>query len=80
MTIKLLREGAVRDITGISRVSLFETRKRGLFVNPVPITGRSVGYPDNEVEAMVKARIAGKSDAEIRALVESLHAARRNLA
>ena len=43
---------------------------------PVQIGQRSVGWPSDEVLAINQARIAGKSDADIRALVNQLHAAR----
>jgi prophage regulatory protein len=35
-----------------------------------------VGFPAGEVAALNTARIAGKSEAELRALVAKLHAAR----
>jgi hypothetical protein len=37
---------------------------------------RSKGWPDYEVKAIAAARIAGKTDAEIRELVKALHAKR----
>jgi prophage regulatory protein len=36
-----------------------------------------VGWPSNEVEAINTARIAGKTDEEVRALVAKLEAARK---
>jgi prophage regulatory protein len=51
--------------------------KDGLFTPPVPLGSRSVGWPAYEVEAINTARIAGKSDAEIRALVAELEAKRK---
>jgi prophage regulatory protein len=38
---------------------------------------RAVGWPSEEVQALNAARIAGKSDEEIRALVVKLEAARK---
>ena len=43
---------------------------------PVSLGPRAVGWPASEVAALNTARIAGKSDAEIRDLVASLQAAR----
>ena len=40
---------------------------------------RCVGWPANEVEALNAARIAGKADDDIRALVLKLEAARKVL-
>ena len=48
----------------------------GLFPVPVPIGQRAVGWPDHEVKAINAARIAGKSDDQIRELVAKLHSAR----
>jgi prophage regulatory protein len=44
---------------------------------PVKLGGRAVGWPEYEVEAILMARIAGKSDDEIRTLVAKLEADRR---
>ena len=41
---------------------------------------RAIGTPDNEVDALNAARIAGKSDDEVRALVVKPEAARKNAA
>ncbi len=48
----------------------------GLFTVPVIIGRRAVGWPDHEVAAINQARIAGKSEDQIRDLVKKLHAAR----
>lgn len=49
----------------------------GLFPPPIKIGRKSV-WPSNETQAIVRARIAGKSDDEIRALVCDLVSARAN--
>jgi prophage regulatory protein len=51
--------------------------QQGLFTPPVPIGARAVGWPADELAALNAARIAGKSDDEIRALVAKLEAARK---
>lgn len=43
----------------------------------VQLGPRSVGWPEDEVQAILSARIAGKSTNEIRTLVEKLMAARK---
>lgn len=53
--------------------------KDGLFVKPILIGRRSTATPDYEVDILIAARIAGKSDEEIRALVQKLHAARKEV-
>ena len=65
---------------GRSRSSHYLDIKNGLFVKPVQIGLRAVGTPEDEVDALNAARIAGKSDEEIRALVVKLEAARKALA
>jgi prophage regulatory protein len=49
----------------------------GLFTRPVHVGARSVAWPRHEVEAINAARIAGKSDDEIRELVRRLEAERK---
>ncbi len=52
----------------------------GLLPRPVKIGPRAACLPDDEVEAIIRARIAGKSDDDIRALVVGLEAARKDTA
>jgi len=51
----------------------------GLMVPGVAIGARSVAYPRHELQAIAAARIAGKSDDEIKALVQNMVAARATL-
>jgi len=46
-------------------------------VPPIKVTAKSSAWPASEVNAVLAARIAGKSDAEIRALVAQLISARK---
>jgi prophage regulatory protein len=79
--MSILRMPAVKAETGHrSHASIYEAIKVGLFTKPVAIGQRSVGWPDYEVAAINAARIAGKSEAEIRELVNRLHAKRTELA
>jgi len=63
---------------GRSRSSHYLDIQQGLFTRPVPIGARAVGWPAHEVAALNAARIAGKTDEEIRALVAKLEAARKS--
>ena len=72
----LLRRHAVEQATGNSRSTIYRNIQKGLFTRPVEIGGERVAWPANEVEAINKARIAGKSDDEIKTLVLELEAAR----
>jgi len=51
----------------------------GLFTTGVAIGQRAKGWPDYEVDAIITARIAGKTDEQIRELVKALHAKRAEL-
>ena len=56
-----------------SDASLYNDIRAGLFTTGVAIGQRSKGWPDYEVKAIAAARIAGKTDEEIRELVNQLH-------
>jgi prophage regulatory protein len=78
--MSIFRMPAVKAETGHrSHASIYNAIKAGLFTKPVQIGQRSVGWPSDEVQAINAARIAGKSEAEIRALVNRLHAKRTEL-
>ena len=78
--MSILRMPAVKTETGHrSHASIYNAIRAGLFTKPVPIGERSVGWPDYEVRAINSARIAGKSEADIRDLVNRLHAKRIEL-
>ena len=79
--MSILRMPAVKAETGHrSHASIYNAIRGGLFTKPVQIGERSVGWPDDEVKAINAARIAGKSESEIRELVNRLHAKRAELA
>jgi len=59
-----------------SNTSIYNAIRAGLFTRPVAIGQRSKAWPDYEVRAIVRARIAGQSNDEIRELVNRLHAKR----
>jgi prophage regulatory protein len=75
--MSILRMPAVKAETGHrSHASIYNAIRAGLFTSGVAIGQRSRGWPSDEVKAINAARIAGKSDAEIRELVKHLHAKR----
>lgn len=79
--VRLVRKAEALAITGDKNTALYEKIKRGVMVRPVPIGGRAVAFPSDELQAVVQARIAGLSETELQALVEGLHERRkRNLA
>lgn len=76
MRSKILRYWTVLEISGEARSTLYNKIAAGLWTRPVRIGSRAVGWPDHEVEAIITARIAGKSDTEIRELVRQLESER----
>ena len=75
----ILRIKAVKNESGLSRSTIYLRIKEGLWTKPVLLGPRAVGWPSDEVEAINEARIAGKSDVEIRELVVKLESARNIL-
>lgn len=65
----------VSAATCMPRATLYRNIQNGLFTKPVKIGGR-VAWPVSEVNAINAARIAGKSEADIKALVAELEQAR----
>ena len=76
----ILRLPAVKTNTGLSRSTIYLRIAQGEFPKPVSLGGRTVGWPASEVATLNAARIAEKSNAEIRDLVEKLEAARKAVA
>ena len=76
MVEQILRRPRVEEASGYSRSTLYLRITQGLWPKGVGIGSRAVGWPASEVAAINAARIAGKSDDEIRALVTQLHNAR----
>lgn len=78
--MSILRIPAIKAELGHrSHASVYNAVRDGLLTKPIKIGQRAVGLPDYEVSAINAARIAGKSDAEIRELVHRLHAKRAEL-
>jgi prophage regulatory protein len=77
--ITILRRKQVQAYIGLSRSTLYLRIAEGTFPKPVSLGGRAVGWSATEVAALNAARIAGKSDAEVRGLVLKLEAARKTV-
>ena len=76
----IYRLPAVKTESGYSRSTIYLRIAQGLWTKQVSLGPRCVGWPAHEVEALNAARIAGKTDEEIRALVVKLEAARKVVA
>jgi prophage regulatory protein len=79
MTHTILRLPAVLKERGRSRSAHYLDIQQGLFTKPVQIGLRAVGWPSGDASAINAARIAGKNDEEIRALVVKLEADRKTV-
>lgn len=77
MVTAILRLPAIQLKSGYSRSTIYLRISQGLWPRPVHLGARAVGWPASEIEALNTARIAGRSDEEIRALVARLVAARK---
>jgi len=80
MKSRIVRLPEALEVRGRSRSSHYLDIQQGLFTSPVLIGHRSVGWPIEELELLNAARIAGRTESEIRALVVQLEAARKNTA
>lgn len=78
--MNILRIPGSKAKSGKSRSTIYNEIKAGLWPKPVKLGPRSVGWPESEIDALNKARIAGKTDDEIRRLVIELEAARKDAA
>lgn len=68
----ILRLTGTLHESGNPRSTLYRRIADGLFPKPIKIGPRAVGWPASEVAAVNAARIAGKTESEIRALVARL--------
>jgi prophage regulatory protein len=73
----ILRLPAVKSDSGLSRSTIYLRIAQGLWPRQIRLGPRSVGWPAKEVATVNAARIAGKSDEEIRQLVARLTSTRK---
>lgn len=55
--MKVIRLNAVIEASGLGRSSIYKGMNQGTFPKSVPLTGKAVGWLDEEVEAWIQARI-----------------------
>lgn len=77
MTQTIHRLPAVKAQSGYSRSTIYLRITQGLWPKQISLGPRAIGWPANEVAELNAARIAGKTDAEIRDLVIKLESARK---
>lgn len=76
---QLIRRNEVIKLTARSKSALQLDEKNGFICPPISIGERAVAYIKSEVEAVLQARIEGRSKGEIKTLVQELVAKRKNL-
>ena len=73
----IVRLPTVKKETGYSRSTIYLRIAQGLWPKQVRLGVRSVGWPVGEIATMNAARIAGKTDDEIKLLVRKIEIARK---
>lgn len=77
--VTLLRLREVCALQGKSRSGFYDSIAAGLMTKPVKL-GSASAWPVHEIDAVNRARIAGKSDDQIRQLVKKLESDRKAMA
>lgn len=70
--IKIQRRPEVLTRTGFSKTTLQTRINAGIFVPPISLGERAVGFVCGEVTAMIKAMVAGRSKEELKEIVSAL--------
>lgn len=73
----LMKAEEVAARFAVRRETVYRLISRGLLPSPVKVTARASRWPEAEINAVVAARIAGKNDAQIKHLVQTLTRARQ---
>lgn len=72
-----LRRKRLLKLRGISNGKLYDDIKNGLFTEPVRRSHKNVYWPGSDYLTIMRAEMAGQSPEQIKALVQKLHAARK---
>jgi prophage regulatory protein len=76
MSQEIQRLPTVKRRIGLSRSTIYLRVKKGTFPRPISLGARAVGWPEDEISALIAAHISGKSNRDIRQLVSNLEARR----
>ena len=71
--VQFYRMADIARIAGCSKSGVYCQIKDGTFPKQIKWGQRAVRWPANEVQAVIDARKAGKSNDEVRELVRQLH-------
>jgi len=75
---RLIRLPGLQELIPECKSGIYSKIKQGLIPPPVKMGNRLSVWVSEEIHAVIQARIAGKSDDEIRQLVRDLVAARKH--
>lgn len=70
--LKVIRKPEACELSGLSNTGLFNQTKAGVFPPPISLGARTVGFIAHEVQIVLAARSIGKSEIEIKGIVQSL--------
>lgn len=76
----LIRRTAVLTQTGLSKSTLYNRLKDGLFPPPISLGFRAVAFVQSEVDIVISAMIAEQTNDDIKKLVRSLIQQRKQVA
>ena len=79
INLRIERRQDVLNKVRFSRSTLYSRIQQGLFVPPVSLGRRSVGWLEHETDMVLRGLISGRTDAEIKELVKEVIALRANL-
>lgn len=79
MNIKIVKQPSLLEQFAFSKSTLFTQIKKGLMPSSISLGERAVGYLQHELDAVLSAHIAGKSNSQIKELVKSLTAKRKGV-
>jgi prophage regulatory protein len=80
MVLRLLRQSEISKRHLWGRSTLYEHIRTGVFPAPIKASNHTSAWLEHESDAIIVARIMGRTDDELRALVRELVAARATLA
>jgi len=75
----LIRRPEVQDRTSLSKTAIYDRIHQGTFPPPVPIGSNSVAWATDEIDYIIAAMIAGKSEDDLREIVTALKARRSRI-
>ena len=77
--LRIERKQDVLDKIRISRSTLYLRIQQGLFVPPISLGKRAVGWIEHETNAILNAYASGQSEGQIKELVQNILANRHTL-